>query len=364
MELGINTLGGVSADRRTGATPTEHERLASIVAQGVLAERLGFEAFSVGEHHGDRHFVTSAPPVILAAIAAQTERVRLMTGVTLLPLLDPVRVAEDYATLDVISGGRVEIVAGKGNFASASRLLIGQDDPDRGALLREHLDLLLEILRTGHIPAWPATSSPAPSRPAPSRPALSDAHVTPRPVQPQLPVWLGATRNVDSVELAASKGLPVLVAGFRAGTYADFADHYREAFAAAGHDPRQARVASLSTVVVDHDEARVRREYRAYWEQTVNAAAQRNQGLRQDNRAQRLLDQGFDDLTGPAGQILVGTPEYVAERLIGMHQDLRHDLHFLQIDNGLGPAGTEEIMHLIAEEVAPLVRKETALSAA
>ncbi|WP_261558912.1 LLM class flavin-dependent oxidoreductase [Frankia tisae] len=354
MELGINTLGGVSTDRHTGTTPTEHERLASIVTQGVLAERLGFEAFSVGEHHGDPHFVTSAPPVILAAIAAQTERLRLMTGVTLLPLLDPVRVAEDYATLDVLSGGRVEIVAGKGNFANASRLLIGVDDPDRGTLLREHLDLLLEILRTGHIPAWPATS----------RPALSDAHVTPRPVQPQLPVWLGATRNVDSVELAASKGLPVLVAGFRAGTYADFADHYREAFAAAGHDPSRARVASLSTVVVDHDEARVRREYRAYWEQTINAAAQRNQGLRQDNRAQRLLDQGFDELTGPEGQILVGTPEYVAERLIGMHQDLCHDLHFLQIDNGLGPAGTEEVMHLIAEEVAPLVRKETALSAA
>nr|WP_255649275.1 LLM class flavin-dependent oxidoreductase [Frankia sp. ArI3] len=105
MELGINTLGGVSTDRRTGQTPTEHERLASIVTQGVLAERLGFEAFSVGEHHGDPHFVTSAPPVILAAIAAQTERLRLMTGVTLLPLLDPVRVAEDYATLDVLSGG-------------------------------------------------------------------------------------------------------------------------------------------------------------------------------------------------------------------------------------------------------------------
>lgn len=353
MELGINTLGGVSTDRRTGVTPTEHERLASIIDQGVLAERLDFEAFSVGEHHGDPRFVTSAPPVILAAIAAQTERLRLMTGVTLLPLLDPVRVAEDYATLDVISGGRVEIVAGKGNFASASRLLIGEDDPDRATLLRENLDLLLEILRTGHLPAWPATS----------RPALRDAHVTPRPVQPQLPVWLGATRNVDSVELAASKDLPVLVAGFRAGTYADFADHYRGAFAAAGHDPSRARVASLSTVVVDHDEARVRREYRAYWEQTINAAAQRNQGLRQDNRAQRLLDQGFDELTGPAGQILVGTPECVAERLIGMHQDLRHDLHFLQIDNGLGPAGTEEVMHLIAEEVAPHVRKETALSA-
>jgi alkanesulfonate monooxygenase SsuD/methylene tetrahydromethanopterin reductase-like flavin-dependent oxidoreductase (luciferase family) len=344
MELGINTLGGVSADRTTGVTPSEHERLRSVVEQGVLAEELGFAAFSVGEHHGDTTFVTSAPPVILAAIAARTQRIRLMTGVTLLPLLDPVRVAEDYSTVDVISGGRVAIVAGKGNFANASRLLVGENEPDRAALLREHLELLLEILDSGHVESWSGDH----------RPALVDAYVTPRPVQQRLPVWLGATRNLDSIELAARHGLPVLVAGFKLGTYADFAEHYRQSFADAGHEPSAARIASLSTVVVSHDDVRVRREYQAYWERTVSAAARR------DARTQRVAAQSFEDLAGPNGQILIGTPEYVAERLIATHRDLGHDLHFLQVDNGLGAEATADAMRLIAEEVVPHVLNETA----
>jgi alkanesulfonate monooxygenase SsuD/methylene tetrahydromethanopterin reductase-like flavin-dependent oxidoreductase (luciferase family) len=344
MQLGINTLGGIHHDRSTGLEPTPHERLRSVIEQGVLAERFGFSAFSVGEHHGDRGFVTSAPPVILAAIAAQTENIRLMTGVTLLPLLDPVRVAEDYTTLDVISGGRVEIVAGKGNFANAFRLLIGDNDPDRAGMLKERLELLLEILRTGHVQSWSGNY----------RPDLHDAYVTPRPVQPNLPIWLGATRNIDSIELAATHGLPVLVAGFKLGTYADFADRYRQSFAAAGHDPATARIASLSTVVVDHDADRARREYRAYWESMVAAAAAR------DPRVQRIASQNFDDLAGPDGQILIGTPDYVAERLIATHRDLGHELHFLQIDNARSASATAETMQLIAEEVAPHVLRETA----
>ncbi|MCW2523109.1 MAG: hypothetical protein JWO63_1444 [Frankiales bacterium] len=344
MQLGINTLGGVAADRSTGVTPTEHERLRSIVEQGVLAEELGFSMFSVGEHHGDTKFVTSSPPVILAAIAARTQNLRLMTGVTLLPLLDPVRVAEDYATLDVISNGRVEIVAGKGNFANASRLLVGENDPDRVARLAENLGLLLEIFDAGHVPSWSGQF----------RPDLLDAHVTPRPAQANLPVWLGATRSLDSIELAATHGIPLLVAGFKLGTYADFAAHYRQAFAAAGHDPARARLASLSTVVVSHDDVRARREYRDYWEAMVRATAQR------DPRMQRVASQSFEDLAGPNGQILIGTPDYVAERLIATHRDLGHDLHLLQIDNGLGPEATADAMCLIASEVVPHVLSETA----
>ena len=116
MQLGFNTLGAISPSRQSGRVATPAQALASIIEQGVLTERLGLSAFSVGEHHGDPAFVTSSPTVLLAAIAAQTEKIRLMTGVTLLPLLDPVRVAEDYATLDHVSGGRAGSFAGKGNF--------------------------------------------------------------------------------------------------------------------------------------------------------------------------------------------------------------------------------------------------------
>ncbi len=344
MELGVNTLGGVSADRSTGRKPTEHERLRSIVSQAVLSEELGFSAFSVGEHHGDTTFVTSAPPVILAAIAASTQRIRLMTGVTLIPLLDPIRVAEDYSTLDVLSNGRVDIVAGKGNFANASRLLVGEDEPDRTVMLRERLELLLEVLETGHVDEWKGSF----------RPALRNATITPRAIQQPIPVWLGASRHLDSVELAARRGLPVLVAGFRPGSYADFVEHYRQELVGHGHDNTMARVASLSTVVVSHDDARARREYQAYWETMVGSLASR------DVRRQPVAAQSFDDLAGPNGQVLIGTPEYVAERLIAIHAELHHDLHLLQVDNGLAPEGTADALRLIAEEVVPLVLKETA----
>jgi len=343
VQLGFNTLGGISADRTSGQVPTEVERLRSIVAQAVLTEELGLSAFSVGEHHGDTTFVTSAPPIILAAIAASTQRIRLMTGVTLLPLLDPVRVAEDYATLDVLSGGRVDVVAGKGNFANASRLLVGEDEPDRSLMLRERLDLLLEILRTGHIASWSGQF----------RPPLRDAYITPRPLQQPLPVWLGASRHLDAIDLAAQRGLPVLIAGFRPGSYADFVKHYRDELVRHGHDPSTGRVASLSTVVVSYDEDRARREYRAYWESITSKFAQR------DVRRQPTASQSFDDLAGPNGQILIGTPEHVAERLIVIHHDLHHDLHLLQVDNGLSPQATEDAMRLIAEEVVPLVQRET-----
>jgi alkanesulfonate monooxygenase SsuD/methylene tetrahydromethanopterin reductase-like flavin-dependent oxidoreductase (luciferase family) len=346
MELGFNTLGHVTPSRITGTTPTPARVLESIVEQGVLTERLGFSAFSLGEHHGDPHFVTASPPVLLAAIAAQTQRIRLMTGVTLLPLQDPVRVAEDFATLDQVSGGRAGIVAGKGNFANASRLLVGENEPDRAALLAENLGLLLEIFANEHIEAWDGTS----------RPPLRNAFVVPRPVGDTIPIWVGATRNLDSLDLAARHGLPVLIAGFRPGTYKDFADHYRQRVVDYGHDPSVARVASLSVVAVGRDEKQVRREFVDHMERLKADVIAR------DPRRQRTADQDANDLIGPEGQMLVGTPEYVAERLIAEHQALGNDLHLIQVDHGLSPEETIEAMHVVAEEIAPVVLRETAVA--
>ena len=343
MQLGFNTLGAISPSRQSGRVASPAQSLASIIEQGVLTERLGLSAFSVGEHHGDPAFVTSSPPVLLAAIAAQTEKIRLMTGVTLLPLLDPVRVAEDYATLDHVSGGRAGIVAGKGNFANASRLLVGENEPDRAALLEEHLELLLEIFANERIASWEGSS----------RPPLVDAQVVPRPVGDTIPIWLGATRNLGSVELAAKHGLAILVAGFRPGSYKDFVDHYHQKLEEYGHDQAVGRVASLSVVAVSHDEAKVRRQFIGFLDQMKAAAAAR------DPRRQNTASQDSRDLIGPEGQMLVGTPEYVAERLIAEHRALGQELHLLQVDNGLAPEETLEAMHMVAEEVVPLVLRET-----
>lgn len=341
MRLGFNTLGRLSADTPTDDPRWVTERLDGIVEQGVLAERLGFDAFSIGEHHGDPTFVTSAPPVILAAIAARTQRIRLMTGVTLLPLLDPVRVAEDYATADHLSHGRIEIVAGKGNFAAASRLLIGEDEPDRQRLLEERLALLLPLLQ-GPVAAWDGGF----------RPPLRDAIAAPLPVQRPLPIWLGATRNVGALELAARHGLGAFIAGFRPGTYRDFAERYRDAFVAEGRDPADARIASLTVTSVEHDAAAARARFQRYWE-----GAMRQSGA--DSGIGRRPGMAFDDLVGPEGQVVVGRPEQLAERIIAEHEALGHDVHLIQVDGGRSQTEVLEAMQLIAEEVAPVVRRAT-----
>jgi alkanesulfonate monooxygenase SsuD/methylene tetrahydromethanopterin reductase-like flavin-dependent oxidoreductase (luciferase family) len=343
MQVGFNTLGFLSQSRISGRTPTAAEMLESIVEQGVLTERLGLSAFAVGEHHGDTMFATSSPPVLLAAIAAKTEKIRLMTGVTLIPLLDPVRVAEDYATLDHVSRGRVEIVAGKGNFANASRLLLGENEPDRKALLEEKVELLIEIFANEHISHWEGAS----------RPALTDARVVPRPFGDNLPVWVGATRSLDTVDFAARHALPVFVGGFRPGSYKDFTDHYRDRLVKYGHQPSAGRIASGSVVAVGRDETKLRREFIEHWNHLRATAAAR------DPRVQSSASQVTEDMIGPEGQMLVGTPEYVAERLIAEHEALGQELHLLQAAHGLAPEETIEAMHMIAEEVLPIVLRET-----
>jgi alkanesulfonate monooxygenase SsuD/methylene tetrahydromethanopterin reductase-like flavin-dependent oxidoreductase (luciferase family) len=343
MKLGFNTLGHVQTSRSTGRAASPAETLESIIEQGVLTEKLGLSAFSIGEHHGDPAFVTSSPPVLLATIAARTESIRLMTGVTLLPLLDPVRVAEDYATLDHVSHGRADIVAGKGNFSNASRLLVGDNEPDRSALMQENLELLLEIFANERITSWEGTS----------RPPLTDAQVTPRPFGDTIPIWMGATRNLDSIELAARHGLAVLIAGFRPGSYRDFADHYRDELERNGYDRSVGRVASLSVVAVGHDETKVRSEFIEHLDRMKASAAAR------DPRVQRIASQDSKDLIGPEGQMLVGTPEYIAERLILEHKALGQELHLLQVDHGSTPSEAIEAMHMLAEEVIPTVLRET-----
>lgn len=231
IPLGLTTLGDHLPDPRTGERIAEAQRFAQFVDLGVLADELGFAAYHVGEHHFC-DYVLSSPAVVLAAVAARTERVRLSTAVSLLPHLDPVRVAEDYATLDVLSGGRAELLAGRGVLRQ-HYAHFGQDADQSEQLLEEAVDLLRRLW-SGEAVTWRGAL----------RPPLDGVRVFPRPVQrPHVPVYLSAS-SLTSVARAVALGCPIAIATISTGPDlpAQLAAAYREQWAEAGRDPADAAV--------------------------------------------------------------------------------------------------------------------------
>src|SRR5437868_7354904 len=226
MELGLATF----ADLSSGVSP--EQRMRELLEEAELADQLGLDVFAVGEHHRP-DFLVSAPAVVLAAIAARTQRIRLSSGVTVLSSDDPVRVFQQFAELDLLSRGRAEIMAGRGSFIE-SFPLFGYDLDDYDELFAEKLDLLLK-LRSGEPVTWSGRH----------RAPLTDATVWPRPAQNPLPVWVAVGGTPQSVVRAGTLGLPLALAiiGGQPERFMPLVDLYREAFAAAGHDAAGARVA-------------------------------------------------------------------------------------------------------------------------
>src|SRR5579875_193623 len=226
MELGLATF----ADLSSGVSP--EQRMRDLLEEAVLAEQLGLDVFAVGEHHRP-DFAVSSPAVALAAIAARTERIRLSSAVTVLSSDDPVRVFQQFAELDLISGGRAEIMAGRGSFIE-SFPLFGYDLEDYDELYDEKLRLLL-ALRDSPVLSWSGRH----------RPALENAGVWPRPVQAPLPVWVAVGGSPESVIRAGELGLPLTLAiiGGQPERFAPLVKLYREAVRVGGHDPAVARVA-------------------------------------------------------------------------------------------------------------------------
>src|SRR5450432_2377478 len=220
MELGLATF----ADLSSGVSP--HQRMQDLIEEGVLAEQLGLDVFAIGEHHRP-DFLISSPAVALAAIAARTERIRLSSAVNVLSSDDPVRVFQQFAELDLISGGRAEIMAGRGSFIE-SFPLFGYDLDDYDELYAEKLELLLAI-RSSKAVTWSGRL----------RPPLQDAGVYPRPIQDPLPVWVAVGGSPQSVVRAGTLGLPLTLAiiGGQPERFAPLVALHREAADRAGHDP-------------------------------------------------------------------------------------------------------------------------------
>ncbi|MDT0609019.1 LLM class flavin-dependent oxidoreductase [Streptomyces lancefieldiae] len=231
FEVGIITFGEIGPDPATGRPMSPRDRMAEIVEQAVVADDVGLDVFAVGEHHRS-DFVASAPPVVLAAVAARTRHIRLTSGVTVLGSEDPVRVFQNFATLDLLSGGRAEIIAGRGSFTE-SFPLFGYDAADYADLYREKLDALLAI-RGGNPAVWSG---------GPHTRDLTGLDIAPRPVG-ELPVWIGSGGTPASAVRAGALGLPLALALLLGpiGQFADGVAKYHEAFETSGRPAEAARV--------------------------------------------------------------------------------------------------------------------------
>ena len=229
IELGLYTFADVSRDPKTGVALAPDVRMRHLIEEIELADQVGLDVFGVGEHHRPDYSV-SAPAVVLAAAAVRTKRIRLTSAVTVLSSDDPVRVFQQFATVDLLSGGRAEIMAGRGSFIE-SYPLFGQDLRDYDALFAEKLDLLMRLRDTERI-TWSGVH----------RPAIEERGVYPRPLQDRLPIWVAVGGTPASAVRAGTLGLPMALAiiGGVPDRFAPFAELYRSAAAGAGHDPAQA----------------------------------------------------------------------------------------------------------------------------
>jgi alkanesulfonate monooxygenase SsuD/methylene tetrahydromethanopterin reductase-like flavin-dependent oxidoreductase (luciferase family) len=320
----------------TGETLTAQQKFQNILKQAELAEQLGFEAYGVGERHG-APFLSSSPPVILTAIAARTTHIRLLTTVTVLSVLDPVRVAEDYATLDHLSGGRLELIIGKGNDPRHYPLF-GITEEEQWDSLAERYALLRRLWDEEDV-TWQGRY----------RPPLDRVTTQPRPLQQPIPVWHGSASSTRSTELAAKYGEPLFSANafHHISKYQALIEHYRERLAFYGHDPSRAIVGSGagSLYLADTPEEALRR-YRPYYDKLMaTAAAQHNKPPFKDLE---------DNIAN--GPVLVGSAEQVIEKILRYHAAFGHQVLSVSVD-GLTEAEQREQVERFATDVAPVLRR-------
>ncbi|HUF66157.1 MAG TPA: LLM class flavin-dependent oxidoreductase [Gemmatimonadaceae bacterium] len=341
MELGLYSFAEATPDPETGQTVTAAERLRDLLEEIELADQVGLDVYGVGEHHRP-DYVVSAPAVVLAAAAARTKRIRLTSAVSVLSSDDPVRVFQDFATLDLLSGGRAEIMAGRGSFIE-SFPLFGQDLDEYDELFSEKLELLLKLREDVRV-TWSGHH----------RPALEDLGVYPRPVQNPLPVWIAVGGTPQSVVRAATLGLPLALAiiGGAPERFVPMIELYREAAGRAGHDPESLPVGINSHgFIADSSRQAAEDAFPAYAE--VMTRIGRERGWPPATR------QRFDAERSRRGALLIGSPQEVAEKILFEHELFRNQRSLIQLSVGTMPhSKIMRAIELFGTEVAPVVRRE------
>jgi probable LLM family oxidoreductase len=344
MEIGVITLGEFLNDPQNGRKISAQQRIQEIVQAAQLADEAGLDVFGVGEHHS-LDFVVSAVPVVLAAIAPLTKRIRLTSAVTVLSTADPVREFENFATLDLLSAGRAEMIVGRGAFVE-SFPLFGYNVRDYDQLFPEKLDLLLKLNSSERVTWQGRLRSP-----------LENAEIAPRPLQPQLPIWVGVGGTPQSVVRAGTLGLPMML-GIIGGAWTQFAplmDLYRRAGSDANHTPHQLKTGVTSYLHIEKTSQEAIDVFCPYHTHYFEQLG------RSRGRMIELSRSDYEHNASLQGAYFVGSPQQIIDKLLYQHEVFGHQRFMAQIDiGGLPYRKVAQTIELLATEVAPIVRRETA----
>jgi alkanesulfonate monooxygenase SsuD/methylene tetrahydromethanopterin reductase-like flavin-dependent oxidoreductase (luciferase family) len=340
FELGLFTFGDLMPEKEAGKAVSARQRMAEIIAAAKLADESGLDVFAVGEHHR-LDMVVSATPVVLAAIAAVTERIRLASAVTILSTADPVVVFEDFATVDLISGGRSEIIAGRGIFTE-SFPLFGYDAADSDDLFAEKLALLTQLNDVERV-TWQGRF----------RTPLADAPIAPRPVQSRLPIWVGSGGTKNSVERAGALGLPLALANISMppAKLAPLADLYRRKGREAGHAAGALKISIGTHMYISGNS-----------QDALNAFYPHYAGYFFTHTPsqwppQEISRGDFGERAAPHGPIFVGSPQQIIDKIMYERELFGHQRFLGQIDmGGLPFAEVARVIEMFAAKVAPVVR--------
>ena len=341
MQIGIDSFAASVPDPITGETISPSERLRNLIEEIVLADQVGLDVFGLGEHHRSE-YLDSAPAVILAAAASRTSRIILTSAVTVLSAADPVRVFQNFATLDLLSGGRAEIVVGRGSFIE-SFPLFGLELKDYDSLFVEKLDLLLKIRESTNV-HWSGKH----------RTALTGQGVYPRPLQDPFPIWLGVGGTPESFARAGTLGLPLMVAiiGGEPHRFRPLIDLYREAGRRAGHAPETLKVGIHALGYVAETDGQASEDFfPGYAEAFTKIGKER--GWPPVTRGQ------FEALRGPTGALLVSDAKTVVEKILRMDEALG-GIARLDFQMSVAALPHDKLMRsieILGNEVAPAVRR-------
>lgn len=343
MELGIYTFADTAPDPQTGKIISAHQRLRNLIEEAELADQVGLDVFAVGEHHRPDYAV-SAPAVVLSAAAERTKKIKLSSAVTVLSSDDPVRVFQQFATVDLLSGGRAEVMAGRGSFIE-SFPLFGYNLNDYDELFSEKLELLVRLNESEKI-TWQGKLTQT----------INDRGVYPRPYQEKLPIWVAVGGTPESVVRAAEYGLPMALAiiGGMPARFAPFAKLYRDVYEKAGHDMRRLQLGINSHVYIADTSQQAADEFFPSYADVMSRIG-RERGWPPTTRQQ------FNQSIGSQGALLVGSPQQVIDKILYEYELFGHTRFLAQMSLGAMPH--DKILHaieLLGTKVAPEVKKHIA----
>lgn len=340
MELGVSTFVELTPDPATGKTISAHQRMMDLMEEIELAEKVGLDVFAIGEHHRP-DFIVSSPAVVLAAAAVKTKKLKLSSAVSVLSSDDPVRVFQQYATVDLLSGGRTELMVGRGSFIE-SFPLFGYDLQDYDELFAEKLELLLKINESEKV-SWSGKH----------RASINNLGVYPRPFQSKLPIWIAVGGTPQSVVRAGRLNLPLAVAiiGGEPHRFAPLIQLYRDSAEQAGHNAAALEIGIHSHGYISESSQQAADEFYPSYAHVMTKIG-RERGWGPMNRAQ------YEAMRSKQGSLLVGSPQEVADKILYEYELFKNTRYLLHISVGTMPHDkVMKSIELLGTAVAPIVRK-------